>query len=75
MIRLFLNDGVGVTNYLFAEVPVPPKTTNSNVLPTVFANLRMNLILATGFILLASTENGESFNVFANGYRFSGCAC
>ena len=42
MIRLFLNNGSIGTNYLFCEIPVYPKTTNSGVLPTISISLPAN---------------------------------
>jgi hypothetical protein len=72
MIRLFKFNG---TNYfLVKEINVPP-ITQSNVLPAFSAGLRFPLTLNPGEVLFASTQNGQSFNIIAEGVNFGSCPC
>ena len=73
-IRLFIHDGT--TAFLLTEIPVVALTSsataaawewqgNTNTMSNLFP-----IILPTGYSLRASTNNAESFNVFALGGNF-----
>jgi hypothetical protein len=61
MIRLFLNDGAQ-GNYLLAEINVPA-ITKSGTNPTFEAVVPLNISLKSTYLLKASTQNAETFNV------------
>ncbi|MCA0430438.1 MAG: hypothetical protein LCH32_08040 [Bacteroidetes bacterium] len=62
MVRLFLDNGT--TKLLLHEVDVPA-ITNTGVAPSFEAELELNFTLKAGFIIQASTQNAETFNVIA----------
>lgn len=64
MIRLFVSGG-GATE-LIAEIEVPA-VTKSSVDPSYECYLELNYALKSGYILKASTQIGEAFNVIAEG--------
>lgn len=63
MVRLFV---VGSDTRLVAEIEVPA-VTKSSTDPSFEAFIPTNFALQTGDVLKASTENAETFNVFAEG--------
>lgn len=71
MIRLFV--GKGGQNMLYREIPIPiyPNTPNTPtptpIWPMLEINLLGNLKLENGTVLLASTQNSETFNIIAEG--------
>lgn len=71
MIRLFLYDGSN--NQLFKEIPVPYVTKSATA--HSFSHLidfgGIDFALKTGWLLKASTENAESFNIVAEGLDWS----
>ncbi len=73
MIRLFINiPGGGATNLLM-EIPVPA-VTKSSTAPSFFHRVDFNgrgFALKPTWLLKASTENGESFNVFAENLEWT----
>ncbi len=72
MIRFFINDG---TNYfLIQEVPVPA-TQPGAVVPTFGVDVSMPIFLKSGYVLSASTEQGEPFTVAAFGSDITECSC
>jgi hypothetical protein len=64
MIRLFIYDGSN--NRLFKEIEVIA-TDASNINPRFEVHIPMDFTLKAGYVLKASTEIGESFNVIAEG--------
>lgn len=72
MVRLFVTNGVNT--YLWKEVDVP-NNIQSAVVEAFQTTISETLELNPGESLLASTENAESFNVFANGIDWVNCDC
>ena len=70
MIRLFIYDGANTK--LFREIPVPYSTPSASV--NSFSHRidfgGIDFALKTGWVLKASTENAESFNVIAEGLNW-----
>ena len=69
MVRLFVDDG-GNNIRLLREVEIP-EMGQSSTDPTFEAVIPLNYELKSGYILKASTENSESFNVIAEGLDYS----
>jgi hypothetical protein len=73
VVRLFLNNGT--TNFLFEEILVTATTPSTTVAAFSASSARISsarpLFLPTGWKLRASTNNAETFNVFAIGAQFS----
>ncbi|HYG53368.1 MAG TPA: hypothetical protein VD905_20865 [Flavobacteriales bacterium] len=69
MVRLFLNDG-GNNNYLLMEINVPA-ITKSGTNPTFEAVVPLNLSLKSTYVLKASTQNAETFNVISEGLNWA----
>jgi hypothetical protein len=71
-VRLFIYDG---TNYfLWKEIAIPANAVSS-VTASFQTTIYDDLTLNPSQVLLASTQNAESFNVFANGSDFNNCTC
>jgi hypothetical protein len=76
MVRLYLQNGAGPV-ILWKEIPVPitpvldPVTIPQPVLPTFRATIREELFLPSGYNLVASTQNTETYNVFAEAFNFT----
>lgn len=68
MVRLFIDDTSNVR--LLKEIDIPAMGQSSTN-PTFEVHLPLNFKLESGFILKASTENGETFNVIAEGLNFA----
>lgn len=68
MIRLFVYDGTNTR--LLMEIDVPPMGQSSTD-PTFETVIPINFHLISGYILKASTNNAESFNVIAEGLNFA----
>lgn len=68
MVRLFVYDGAN--NRIMYEVPVPA-VTKSATAQSFVKTLYLNYRLEAGFILKASTQNAETFNVLAEGLDWS----
>ena len=66
-VRIFINNAAGT--YLLTELVVEAVTPDSAT-PTWEGGLQLNLVLPTGYRILASTEKGEQFNVFLFGGDF-----
>lgn len=64
MIRLFVYDGRNTR--LLREIEVLP-VTKSSITPAFEAKVDLNFVLKSGWILRASTQNAESFNIIAEG--------
>lgn len=64
MVRLFIYDGSN--NRLFKEIEITA-TDASSVNPRFEVHLLTDFTLKSGYILKASTENADSFNVIAEG--------
>lgn len=64
MVRLYSNGG-GATE-LIAEIEIPA-VTKSGSNPSFETYLEINYALKSGYILKASTQNAETFNVIAEG--------
>ncbi len=65
MVRLFVHDGAN-TAYLLLEVPVP-KNAQASTNPAWEEQITLDFTLKSGYILKASTQVAESFNVIAEG--------
>lgn len=72
MVRLFIDDGVNVL--LYKEVSVPA-SVQSAVEQSFQAVIVEDLILNSGYILKASTQVANNFNVIANGTTWVQCDC
>lgn len=68
MIRFYYNDGVSTR--LIDEVPVTAVTPSGTVTAYFASRVFDNLILTPGHDIRVSTQNAETFNVFAHGGRF-----
>jgi hypothetical protein len=68
MVRLFVFDGVN--NRLLQEIDVPPMGQSSTD-ATFETTLELNYHLKAGYILKASTNNANGFNVIAEGLDFA----
>src|ERR1051326_4588502 len=64
MVRLFLYDGTNTK--LLQEVEIPAVTKSSND-PAYSFTVPLNFCLKSGWVLKASTEKAESFNIIAEG--------
>jgi hypothetical protein len=73
MVRLFITTTGGPIQ-LIKEITIPANTATS-VVPPFQVTVNEPIILDPGQILLASTQNPESFNVFANGTNWVNCDC
>ncbi|HWY11721.1 MAG TPA: hypothetical protein VN026_10370 [Bacteroidia bacterium] len=65
MIRLFIDDGAGHIN-LIREIHVPA-ITKASINPAFEVKLVLNMTLKSGYILKASTQVANTFNVIAEG--------
>lgn len=71
MVRLFLKDTVSQTTVLYKEIPInttpqlESTPTPTPILPTFELVLGGGLKLESGFALMASTQNAQTFNVIA----------
>lgn len=65
MVRLFLSDDALFTK-LIAEIDIP-ETTVSNTDKAFSVTREVNFYLKSGYSIYASTQNAESFQVFAEG--------
>jgi hypothetical protein len=67
MIRLFIYDGTNTR--LLKEIEVPPTTVNTTTGtdPTFETTIELNYKLKASWVLKASTQAGDSFNIIAEG--------
>ena len=65
MVRLFVYDGSSAKT-LIKEIHVP-STTASSIDHSFVTRVPLNLNLKSGYVLLAATQNAESFQVIAEG--------
>lgn len=67
MIRLFVFDGTN--NRLLKEIEVPPMTvtTTTGTDPSFETTIELNYKLKATYVLKASTQNAETFNIIAEG--------
>lgn len=65
MVRLFVHDGAN-SSYLLLEVPVP-KNAQAATNPAWETQITLDFTLKSGYILKASTQNAENFNIIAEG--------
>jgi len=72
MVRLFTYDG---TNYFLWKEVYIPENTATTVVESFQASIVEELSLNPGETLLASTQNAEGFNVFANASDWTNCTC
>jgi len=72
MVRLYISDGT--TTYLWGEVMIPA-VTQSGVIQTFAKNFPANLMLNPDYVMYASTENAETFNLVAIAQDFTCCKC
>lgn len=76
MVRFFIQNPGGGTTTLYLEVPIPPAPATSTavvgspVMSKFEASFDCDLDLPNGYKLYASTQNAETFNVFALGYAW-----
>jgi hypothetical protein len=68
MVRLFISDGGN--NQLIQEIQVPDNRVSSTGI-SFCAIIPMNYCLKSGSTLMASTENGDTFNIIAFGMDWS----
>jgi len=68
MVRLFIYDGTNTKLILEVEIPAVTKSFND---PAFETTVPLNFSLKSGWILKASTEKGESFNVIAEGQNWT----
>ncbi len=68
MVRLFIYDGTNTR--LIAEIEIPAVTKGAND-PAFEVRMETNFALKATYLLKASTENAESFNVIAEGMDFA----
>lgn len=64
MVRLFVTGGG--TTQLISEIEIPA-VTKSSVDPSFELYMELNYALKSGYVLKATTQNGEAFNVIAEG--------
>lgn len=72
MVRLFINDGTAKRLYREVKIPANEQTSVSKAFEI---DISEKLYLATGYSLLASTENAESFNIIAYATDWEQCGC
>lgn len=68
MVRLFINDGS--TNRLISEIEIPA-VTKSATDPAFEITIPVDYALESGWLLKASTEKAETFNVIAEGLNWA----
>lgn len=68
MIRFFIQDAIGAK--LLLEVPVEA-VRSTKVTPAFERQINLNMTLQAGYVLKASTQNAESFKVFAEGMNWT----
>ena len=73
MIRLFAKSGI-IAARLILEIPIPAKT-QSAVMQAYAITIPTAIIINAGDEIYASTENNETFNVFANANKWENCEC
>lgn len=73
MVRLFIDNGAG-TIIMIREVSIPA-TTPTSIVPTFGISLASTINLEAGFMLKASTQNAETFNVIAYAQDWTNCSC
>lgn len=66
MVRLFVENATRTETRLIREIEIPA-ITQASIRPTFEVMLPFNFTLATGYTLKASTQNAQTFNVFAEG--------
>lgn len=69
MVRIFINAT------LFQEVYIPAVTATAVINSFQITLDQSDLILDPGDVLSASTQNSESFNIYANGVDWVNCEC
>jgi hypothetical protein len=69
MVRLFIYDGVSVTN-LIDEFEIPPSTALGTY-PAYSISYDVNYNLKRDYVLKASTQNAENFVVIAEGLNWT----
>lgn len=74
MIRLFINDGSGSTNYLIYEMPIRAVTQ------TAYENasrdaVHLGIYLKSRWLIKASTERSEAFTLIICGRSLTNCPC
>ena len=70
MVRLFVDDNTGGNVRLIREIPVP-SITKSSVTRTFEVKVDLNMTLQSGFLVKASTQNSDTFNLIAEGLDWS----
>lgn len=70
MVRIFIENPSRTDIRLLKEVEVPA-ITQAGIRPTFEITVPMNFTLSSGYTLRASTQNAQSFNVFAEGLDWS----
>jgi hypothetical protein len=67
MVRLFVYNGTN--SFLLKEIDIYPiaQSSTSPVNPSFETKINLNFILKSGYILKASTQNGQTFSVIAEG--------
>jgi hypothetical protein len=69
MVRLFIYDGTANTR-LLQEIDITP-VTKASISPAFETKIELNFILKAGYILRATTQNTETFNVIAEGMNWA----
>jgi hypothetical protein len=72
MLRVFVSNGTNT--YLLWEIIVPAND-QTGVVPAFYCTINESFTLQAGYILYASTQNAESFNIIANGQDITNCGC
>lgn len=68
MVRLFIYDGAN--NRMLLEVNIPTMTAASTE-PAFETNINLNYVLKSGYILKASTQVANNFNIIAEGLDYA----
>ncbi|MCB9064102.1 MAG: hypothetical protein H6551_03050 [Chitinophagales bacterium] len=72
MVRLFIDDGSNIR--LFMEIRIPA-VTQTGVSPAFGITIPVGISLEASFLLKASTQNAETFNITAYGQSWTNCTC
>jgi len=72
MVRLFIDDN-NSTKELLLEIPVPT-ITKASINKSFETRIELNFFLKSGYLLRASTQNAETFNVIAEGLDVTYCS-
>lgn len=74
MVRIFLQDSGGGTTELLFEVAIPGMP-QSGTQPSFGIVIPLNFVVESGYKILASTQNGEPFNIIVSATDWENCSC